>query len=105
MTHTAVLDRYQAMAVITKNTTPGHLNNFTQPYRCTPYRELYPLSNRVRMDQDRQPSTVHQEKFKKMLCKYPVYVYGKSQILIARQQLSMELLWRQLHRDFLRFAN
>jgi hypothetical protein len=25
--------------------------------------------------------------------------------LIARQQLSMELLWRQLHRDFLRFAN
>jgi hypothetical protein len=52
------------------------------------------------MDQDRQLYTMQQEKFKKMLCKY-----GKSQILIARLHFSMVLLWRQLHRDFLRFAN
>ena len=31
--------------------------------------------------------------------------YGKSRILIARQHFSMVLLWRQLHRDFLRCAN
>jgi hypothetical protein len=29
----------------------------------------------------------------------------KSQILLARQQFSMVLLWRQLHRNFLRFNN
>jgi hypothetical protein len=31
--------------------------------------------------------------------------YGKSQNLIARQHFLMVLLWGQLHRDFLRFAN
>ena len=31
--------------------------------------------------------------------------YGKSQILIVRLHFSMVLLWRQSHRDFLRFAN
>ena len=52
------------------------------------------------MDQDRQTYTMRQEIFKKMLRKY-----GKSQILIASQHFSMVLLWRQLHRDFLRFDN
>ena len=37
-----------------------------------------------------------------MLCNYG---YGKSRILIARQHFSMVILWRPLHRDFLRFAN
>jgi hypothetical protein len=31
--------------------------------------------------------------------------YGKSLILITIQHFSMVLLWRQLYRDFLRFAN
>ena len=31
--------------------------------------------------------------------------YGKSRFLIARLYFSMVLLWRQLHRDFLRFFN
>ena len=35
-----------------------------------------------------------------MLCKYE-----KTRILIASQHFSMVLLWRQLHRDFLRFVN
>ncbi len=52
------------------------------------------------MDQDRQTYTMRQEIFKKMLRKY-----GKSRILIASQHFSMVLLWRQLHRDFLRFDN
>ena len=52
------------------------------------------------MDQDRQPYTTQQENSKNILCKY-----GKSQILITRQHFSMVLLWRQLNKDFLRFAN
>jgi hypothetical protein len=51
------------------------------------------------MDQDRQIHTTQQKKFKKMLRKT-----AKSRILIASQHFSMALLWRQLHRDFLRFA-
>ncbi len=52
------------------------------------------------MDQEPQTYTTQQENFKKMLGKY-----GKSRILIASQHFSMVLLWRQLHRDFLRFVN
>jgi hypothetical protein len=58
-----------------------------------------PPSNRVQMDQDRHKPTRRNNKISKMLHKY-----GKSRILIARQHFSMVLLWRQLHRDFLRFA-
>jgi hypothetical protein len=32
-------------------------------------------------------------------------MYGKSRILIASQHFSMVLLWGQLHKDFLRFAD
>jgi hypothetical protein len=52
------------------------------------------------MDDGWQFYTTQQETFKKMLCKY-----GKSRILIASQHFSMVLLWRQLHGDFLMFAN
>jgi hypothetical protein len=52
------------------------------------------------MDQDSQTYTAQQENFKKMLCKT-----AKSRILIASQHFSMVLLWRQLHKNFLRFAN
>ncbi len=52
------------------------------------------------MDQDRQHCTLQQENFKNKLRKT-----GKSRILMARQHFSMVLLWRQLHRDFLRFVN
>ena len=52
------------------------------------------------MDQDRRIYRTQQENFKKMLRKY-----GKSQILMASKHFSMVLLWGQLHRDFLRFAN
>jgi hypothetical protein len=54
----------------------------------------------VQMNQDRQIYTTQQENFKKMLGKYE-----KSRILIAREHFTMVLLWGQLHRDFLRFAN
>ena len=54
----------------------------------------------VHMDQDRQPYTMQQEIFKKILGKY-----GKSPILIGRLDFSMVLLWRQSRRDFPRFAN
>jgi hypothetical protein len=54
----------------------------------------------VEMDQDRQIQTTQQEKFKKMLRKT-----AKSRFLIASHHFSMVLLWRQLHKDFLRFAN
>ena len=43
---------------------------------------------------------MQQEIFKKMLRKT-----AKSRILIASQHFSTVLLWRQLHRDFLRFDN
>ena len=52
------------------------------------------------MDQDPQTYKMQQENFKKKLCKY-----GKSRFLIARLHFSMVVLWGQLHRDFLRFAN
>jgi hypothetical protein len=52
------------------------------------------------MDQDPQIYKTQQGKFKKMLRKYE-----KSRILIAREHLSMALLWGQLHMNFLRFAN
>ena len=52
------------------------------------------------MDEDRQPYTMQQENFKKMWGKYE-----KSRILIARLHFSMVILWRQLHKDFLRFVN
>ena len=54
----------------------------------------------VEMDQDPQTYKMQQENFKKKLCKY-----GKSRFLIARLHFSMVVLWGQLHRDFLRFAN
>ena len=73
----------------------GLLNNFMKKYHSRT-----PLSNRVEMDQDCQIYRTQQENFKKKLCKY-----GKSRFLIARLHFSMVLLWGQLHRDFLRFAN
>ena len=73
----------------------GLLNNSIIKYCGTD------LSNIVEMDQDHQIYRTQQENFKKKkLCKYE-----KSRILIARQHFSMVLLWEQLHRDFLRFAN
>jgi hypothetical protein len=54
----------------------------------------------VEMDQDRQIYRTRQENFKKILGKYE-----KSRILIARQHFLMAIIWGQLHRDFLRFAN
>ena len=43
---------------------------------------------------------------KKISKKKIVFVdYGKSRTLVARQHFSMMLLWRQLHREFLRFVN
>jgi hypothetical protein len=54
----------------------------------------------VEMDQDSQIYKMQQENSKKMLHKY-----AKTRFLIARQHFSMALLWRQLHRDFLRFVN
>jgi UDP-N-acetylglucosamine:LPS N-acetylglucosamine transferase len=50
------------MVVITQNSDPGLLNNFTKKYCSTP------LSNRVEMDQDRRIYTdyrTQQENFKK----------------------------------------
>jgi hypothetical protein len=44
--------------------------------------------------------TTQQEIYKTMLGKY-----GTPRILIARLHFPMVLLWRKLHRDFLRFAN
>jgi hypothetical protein len=52
------------------------------------------------MDEDCPIYTTRQENLKKKLCKY-----GKSRFLIPRLHFSMVLLWGQLHRDFLRFAN
>jgi hypothetical protein len=63
-----------------------------------PYQ--YHVSNSVEMDQEPQIYRTQQENFKKKLCKY-----GKSRFLIARLHFSMVVLWGQLHRDFLRFAN
>jgi hypothetical protein len=54
----------------------------------------------VEMDQDCRIYRTQQENFKKKLCKY-----GKSRFLIAILHFLMALLWGQLHRDFLRFAN
>ena len=54
----------------------------------------------VEMDQDPQIYKMQQENFKKKLRKT-----AKSRFLIARPHFSMVLLWGQLHRDFLRFAN
>jgi hypothetical protein len=54
----------------------------------------------VEMDQEPQIYKMQQENFKTMFGKY-----GKSRFLIAMEHFSMALLWGQLHRDFLRFAN
>jgi hypothetical protein len=54
----------------------------------------------VEMDQDPQIYKMQQENFKKKV----VQVW-KITILIARPHFSMVLLWGQLHRDFLRFAD
>jgi hypothetical protein len=72
----------------------GLLNNFTKKYCGTP------LSNRVEMDQDHPPAQRNKKISKKMLRKT-----AKLRILIASQHFSMVLLWGQLHRDVLRFAN
>ena len=65
------------------------------------------LSNSVEMDQDHRAWTwlpahwqCNKKNSKKMLCKYE-----KSRILIAMKHFSMDLLWGQLQRDFLRFVN
>jgi hypothetical protein len=59
------------MVVIIQNEHPGRLNNFTKNYYGSP------LSNRVQMDQDRQPSTTQQENFKKeLLRKYGNHEFG-----------------------------
>ena len=67
-----------------------------------PYPPIKQGGNRTRVEtaQDHQTWTTQQENFKKKLGKY-----GKSRILIARQHFSMLFLWRQLHKDFLRFVN
>jgi hypothetical protein len=54
----------------------------------------------VEMDRGRQTYTMQQNISEKMLDED-----GKSRNLIARLHFSMVLLWRQLHRDFPRFAN
>jgi hypothetical protein len=54
----------------------------------------------MQMEQDRQTCTTPQENFKKMWGKH-----GKSRILIASLHFSMVILWRQLHKDFLKFVN
>ena len=41
----------------------------------------------------------------KKISKKMLHKYGKTQILIARLHFSMVVLWGQLHKDFLRFAN
>jgi hypothetical protein len=67
--------------------------HITEKYCDTPYQTWWKRNKTAK-------PTQCNKKFKKMLHKY-----GKSQILIARQHFSMALLWRQLHSDFMRFAN
>jgi hypothetical protein len=52
------------------------------------------------MDKYGQTCITQQESFEKKFCKY-----RKSRIFIASQHFSMVLLWGQLHKKFLRFAN
>jgi hypothetical protein len=82
------------MVVIVENSDPG--SRIIPPKK---YCDTDP-SNMVEMDQDPKIYRTQQENFKKMLRKYE-----KSRFLIAWEHFSMGLLWGQLHRDFLRFAN
>jgi hypothetical protein len=71
------------------------LNNFTKKYRGID------LSNMVEMEQDHQIYRTQQENFKTKV----VQVWKITNFDRQAEHFSMVLLWGQLHRDFLRFAN